>query len=214
MSISTYAELKTAIANFLARDDLTSVIPDFIQLAEARINRQLETREQEKRATATLSVGDEYTALPTDMREVREVKISSTNPMVILNYLSPAALDKEYAGTSTGLPKGFSIVGSELKLRPIPDSAYTVEIAYIGNVDAIGDASTPTLFTRSPDLYLYGALAEAYAYLLDEGRAAQYDSKFSRALEEIKVDEERSHYGTGGLRIQSSYSKQNAALRS
>ena len=35
MSISTYSELKTAVANFLARTDLTDQIPDFIQLAEA-----------------------------------------------------------------------------------------------------------------------------------------------------------------------------------
>jgi hypothetical protein len=68
MAISTYTELKTAIANFLARDDLTSVIPDFIQLAEATMSRELETRSQEKRATATLTSGDEYIALPTDLR--------------------------------------------------------------------------------------------------------------------------------------------------
>lgn len=48
MSISTYAELKTAIANFLARTDLTEQIPNFIQLAEARLSRELETRDQEK----------------------------------------------------------------------------------------------------------------------------------------------------------------------
>ena len=71
MAISTYSELKTAIANFLARDDLTSVIPDFIQLAEATMSRELETRSQEKRATATLTADDEYIALPTDLREVR-----------------------------------------------------------------------------------------------------------------------------------------------
>lgn len=41
MSISTYAELKTAIANFLARTDLTEQIPNFIQLAEARLSREL-----------------------------------------------------------------------------------------------------------------------------------------------------------------------------
>ena len=35
MAITTYSELKTSIANFLDRDDLTSVIPDFISLAEA-----------------------------------------------------------------------------------------------------------------------------------------------------------------------------------
>ncbi|MEK9654394.1 MAG: hypothetical protein VW202_01710, partial [Halieaceae bacterium] len=88
MSISTYSELKTSIANFLARDDLTAQIPNFIQLAEARIGRELETREQEKRATAALEVGDEYIALPTDLREVREVKLN-TNPITVLEYQSP-----------------------------------------------------------------------------------------------------------------------------
>ena len=47
MAISTYAELKTSIANFLARDDLTNEIDDFIDLAESRISRELETRSQD-----------------------------------------------------------------------------------------------------------------------------------------------------------------------
>ena len=83
MSISTYSELKTAVANFLARTDLTDQIPNFIQLAEARLSRELETRDQEKRATATLTSGDEFIALPTDMREVREIKLN-TSPNVAL----------------------------------------------------------------------------------------------------------------------------------
>jgi len=91
MAITTYSELKTAIANFLARDDLTSVIPDFISLAEGRLSRELETRSQEKRATATLTVGDEYTALPTDLRELRMVKLNG-DPEQVLEYMSPVAL--------------------------------------------------------------------------------------------------------------------------
>ena len=59
MSISTYSELKTAVANFLARSDLTTQIPDFSSLAEARMSRELETRSQENRATATLTANDE-----------------------------------------------------------------------------------------------------------------------------------------------------------
>lgn len=211
MSIASYSELKTAIANFLARDDLTDQIPNFIQLAEARMSRELETREQEKRATATLSVNDEYIALPTDLREVREVKIN-TDPVRVLTYHSPSSLDVSYSASAVGVPQGFSIVGVEMKLRPIPDSAYTAEIVYIGSLGSISDTVTPTLFLRSPDLYLYGALAEAYAYLLDEGRAAQYDQKFSRGIDEVKRDEQRAHYGTGGLHIQSIYNKQNARM--
>ena len=207
MSISTYAELKTAIANFLARDDLTDQIPNFIQLAEARMSRELETREQEKRATATLTSGDEFIALPTDMREIREVKLN-TNPNRVLTYHSPSSLDSTYPSTSSGVPQGFSIIGKEMNFRPIPDSSYTVELVYIGGLASISDVSTPTLFLRSPDLYLYGALAEAYAYLLDEQRAAQYDQKFTRGIEEVRRDEGRAHYGSGSLRMQSIYSRQ------
>ena len=209
MAISSYAELQTAIANFLARTDLNSVIPDFIQLAEARINRELETREQEKRSQATLVAGDEYIALPTDLREVREVKLN-TSPITVLNYASQSSLDSTYSGNGLGKPLGYSIVGKEMKLRPVPDSAYTAEIVYIGNVDALSAVSTPTLFLRSPDLYLYGALTEAYIYLLDEQIAAQYDEKFTRGINEVRIDEERSHYGTGSLQTKSVYMRQNA----
>lgn len=209
MAITSYADLQTSIANFLARDDLTAQIPDFIQLAEARINRELETREQEKRVQATLVAGDEYIALPTDLREVREVKLN-TSPLTVLNYASPTSLDTQYSSNGQGKPLGYSIVGKEMKIRPIPDSAYTMEIVYVGNVDALSAVSTPTLFTRSPDLYLYGALTEAYVYLLDEQRAAQYDEKFTRSINEIRMDEERSHYGTGPLQTKSVYLRQNA----
>lgn len=209
MAITSYATLKTSIANFLARSDLDTQIPEFIQLAEARINRELETREQEKRSQATLEVGDEYIALPSDLREIREVKLN-TSPITVLDYMSPTSLDISYSGNSSGKPLGYSVIGLEMKLRPIPDSAYTAEIVYVGSVPALSDVSTPVLFTRSPDLYLYGALTEAYVYLLDEQRAAQYDEKFTRAINEVRMDEERSHYGTGSLSVKSTYLRQNA----
>ena len=211
MSISTYSELKTAVANFLARDDMTAQIPDFIQLAEARMSRELESRDQEKRATATLTSGDEYIALPTDLREVRQVRLN-TYPVSVLSYYSPGALDDAYPSTGSGKPRGFSIVGGEMKLRPIPDSGYTAEIVYIASLESLSDTNTTNvLLTRSPDAYLYGALAEAYAYLLDETRASQYMSRFTMAIEEIKVDEQRAHYGTGSLQISSIYQRQAAA---
>ena len=209
MSIANYAELKTAVANFMARSDLTNQIPDFITMAESRMSRELETREQEKRSQATLVAGDEYILLPNDFREVREVKINAS-PTRVLTYYSPSALDSMYSSNGEGMPEGYSIVGLELKMRPIPDAAYTQEIVYIGSLPNISNTITPILFTRSPDLYLYGALAEGYAYLLDEARAAQYDQKFTRILEEIKVDEQRSHYGTGSLQIKSAYSQASA----
>lgn len=208
MAITNYSELKTAVANSLARTDLTSQIPDFIALAEARLSRDLETRDQEKRAQATLTSGDEFTSLPTDLREVRQVKLN-TDPNTVLEYMSPVALDNTYGGTGTGRPQAFSIVGAELKLRPIPDSAYTAEIIYIGSLAALSDTvTTNQMLTRHPDAYLTGSLVEAYLYLMDDQRAQLYDQKFTRIIEEIRKDEERSHFGTGTLQIQSIYQRQ------
>jgi len=44
MAISTYSELKTAVANWLDRSDLTDVIPDFITLAETRHKRDFKNQ--------------------------------------------------------------------------------------------------------------------------------------------------------------------------
>jgi hypothetical protein len=208
MAITNYTELKTAVANNLARSDLTDQIPNFIALAEARLSRELETRDQEKRATATLAVGDEYISLPTDLREVRSVKLN-TSPNSVLEYMSPTSLDNTYPSGSTGRPIAYSIVGPELKLRPVPDSAYTAEIIYIGGLSALSDTNLVNeMLTRHPDAYLSGALVEAYLYLMDEQRGQLYDQKFSRIIEEIRKDEQRASYGTGTLHIQSIYTRQ------
>ena len=210
MAITTYAELQTAVANHLARTDLTTVIPDFISLAESRLSRELETRDQEKRAQATMTSGDEYIALPTDLREVREVKIN-LSPIRVLTYMSPTSLDTTYATDSGGTPQAYSIKGKELKLRPVPDSSDTLEIVYVGSLTALSDTNTVNnMLTRHPDAYLMGSLVEAYQYLMDDQRATVYDQKFTRIIEEIRKDEQRAHYGTGSLQIQSIYQRQNA----
>lgn len=209
MAITNYTELKTAVANFLARSDLTDRIPEFIALAEARLSRELESRSQEKRANATLTANDEFVALPTDLREVRHVKLT-TSPNTVLEYKSPVSLESEYGG-ATGKPRAYSIVGGEIQFRPVPDAAYTVQIIYIGGLTALSNSNlVNTVLTRHPDAYLSGALTEAYTYLMDEQRAQVYDGKFSRAIEEIKKDEERAQYGTGTLQMTSIYQRQNA----
>jgi hypothetical protein len=99
-----------------------------------------------------------------------------------------------------------------MKLRPVPDSSYSAEIIYIGDVTPLSvSVSTNNILTRSPDAYLYGALAEAYAYLLDETRASQYMARFDKALEEIKLDTQRANYGSGSLQISSIYQRQSQA---
>jgi len=97
-----------------------------------------------------------------------------------------------------------------MKLRPVPDTAYTAEIVYIGSIEPLSNTNTTNnILIRHSDAYLAGALTELYTYLMDEQRAQLYDQKFSRAISEIQKDEQRSQYGSGSLQIQSIYQRQN-----
>ena len=204
MAFSTYSELKTSIANFLARDDLTSQIPDFIRLAEARMSRELDARSMEKRANATTVAGDSYISLPTDLREIRNVQLN-TDPVKTLEYYTVQMINTDYAGQGQGKPKAYSIVGTEILLKPTPDAAYTLEIVYGENVQALSDEDTNnTILSRHPDAYLYGSLMNAYTYLMDEQRALQYDQLFTRIMDEIIRDTEKARYG-GVLSMKTTY---------
>ena len=196
MAISTYAELQTSIANFLARDDLTSVIPDFIQLAEARMSRELETRSQEKRAIAPTVAGDEFISLPTDLRKIRLVKLN-TDPVDVLDYAAPQDYYETYPSSGGGRPRIYTVIGTEIALRPIPDSVLNVEIIYSEDVSALSASNTTnTVLSRHPDTYLFGSLSAAHMFLMDEQRATQYDDIFTRAMEEVKKDNEKAFFGS------------------
>jgi len=204
MAIDTFDELKTAVANWLGRSDLTARIPEFIELAEARLSREVETREQEKRATASTTGDDAYIALPTDMREIRSVQLN-TSPRTVLRYMTPAQIEKEFPSNRTGKPLSYSVIGKELKLAPTPDSTYTAEIIYTAGVEALSASNTNNwVLTRYPDAYLYGTLAAASIYLVDDPRAAGFEALFQRAIEEIKLDEQRAKFG-GHIAIRSDY---------
>lgn len=205
MAITNYSELKTSIANFLARDDLTAQIPDFISIAESRMSREMSARSQEKRAIATLTGGDAYVSLPTDLRSIRLVKLN-TSPKEVLEYYTPAKLDELYASNAQGKPRAYTIIGGEIKFAPEPDSAYTAEIVYMEGIPDLSDSNAINeILTRHPDAYLYGALAAASVYLMDDQKTTVYEQLFTRAIDEVKREEERSKQAGSALQMKSDY---------
>jgi hypothetical protein len=205
MAITNYSELQSSVANFLARDDMTSQIPDFISLAEARMSRELQARSQERRATATLTEGDAFVSLPTDLRSIRLVKLNTT-PTEVLEYYTPTKINELYPNLESGQPRCYTIIGGEVKFAPTPGSAYTAEIVYSEGVQDLSDSNTVnTILTRHPDAYLYGTLAAASVYLMDDAKTSVYEQLFGRAIEEIKREEERGKHAGSALQIKSDY---------
>ena len=191
MAISTYTELKTAVNNWLARSDLADRAPEFIALAEARMNRELETRSQETRVTATLVAGDQYVSLPSDVRQVRSVRLN-TSPITNLAFMTPLVIDRTHAATGQGKPINYSVIGGEIYFRPIPDDGYEAEIFYTASLESLSDSvATNTILQRNPDVYLSGTLVEAFTFLMDDQRRGQHDAIFQRGLESIQRDDDR-----------------------
>jgi hypothetical protein len=92
MALTTFSQLKTSIANYLNRSDLTGVIPDFITLAESKLNRNLRLRKMQTTTTLTCVSGTATIDLPTDFLEVVQLYVDG-NPNVVLDYVNPMRLN-------------------------------------------------------------------------------------------------------------------------
>ena len=199
MALSTYTELKTSIGDWLNRADLTSVIPDFISLAEAQVERTLRTRQMIVRANASFDA--QYGAVPADFLETKSLKLTSTNPETPLQFLSIDALDNEMTKyTASGKPKFFGVVGGQFRIVPTPDSNYTTELTYYAKLTKLSSSvASNWLLASSPDIYLYGALLQAAPYLQDDARIQTWATLYERALNDSQTADDRSASSGGAL---------------
>ena len=194
MAISNYSELKAAIADWLNRSDLTDSIPDFIVLAETRHKRDFKIRRMETRDTANTVADSEFYSLPDNYVAMRNIQLN-TDPKTPLEYLTPEQMDRIHAGSTTGKPKAFSIIGNNIQLRPIPDSAYQIEILYFKHFTPLSDSNTTNdMLTHHPDAYLYGALVEAEPYLQNDKRIQVWSAYYDRTKNDIISSNERDRH--------------------
>jgi hypothetical protein len=194
MSFSTYSALQTTIASYLGRTDLTAMIPTFITLAEARLQRELRTRPMLKSATANMVGGDNTIGLPTDFLEMRDL-FTQGNPRMPVSYMSPSAFTRNARATESGRPVDYSVIGSEMNFAPIPDGNYVLEMLYYAKPTALSDTTTTNVFlVNYPDLLLYGSLAQAEPYLMNDARLATWASLYANTLELIATSDDSSEY--------------------
>ena len=199
MTVATYAELQTSVADFLNRDDLTSVIPTFVRLAESRIDRDLRHYRQEKRSTAQLN--SQYSAIPTDYLSTIRIQIldGSTSAIEPISTAQMLQLrDDNY--DQTGRPTHYALTAGGLELYPTPDQAYNISWVYYGRVAALSVSNTTNwLLTEAPDAYLYGTLVHSAPYLKDDAKIAVWDSLYKAAMDNLNSTSQDATYGGSGL---------------
>jgi len=204
MAIGTFAQLKTAAANWLDRSDLTDRIPEFIALAEARFNRELRTRDMETVSTAISTVaGTREYSLPTGFVQMKEFHLS-TDPLTPLAYITPEMMTRLWAGSAQAKPQVFTIIADNVRLGPAPDAVYTTSMLYYKTFTALSDsATTNDMLTNNPDVYLYGTLLEAEPFIMNDQRIALWLAAFEKAVASIQNQDNKDRHSGSNLRVMS-----------
>jgi len=196
VSLATFSDLKSSVANYLNRDDLTTVIPDFITLTENRLNRDLRVRTNLIRAETTTTANTAFYNLPNDLIELRNITYDTTTSSYALEYLSPESLSREYGAYTSGKPKAYTNLGKDIKLGPTPDAAYTININYFKKLETLSDANTTNLIlTEFPELYLFSACLEGAVYLNDTEQMQRFMALYQQTLTDVKAAEDAARYG-------------------
>lgn len=197
--ITSFATLKSAIADFLVRDDLTDVIPTFISFAEARIDRELTHWRQELRSEAALDA--QYMTLPTDFLRPIRLQITDT-PSSEVKPISTAQMMqmRQDRGDVGGRPQYYAITATSLELFPTPDDTYNASLVYYGRISALSDTNTTNwLLSEAPDVYLYGSLIHSAPYLKDDARVAVWEALFAQGLANLNTSADAARWGGSGL---------------
>lgn len=193
MSISNYAELQTAVSNWLHRSDLGSVLPDLILLGEKRIFREIRIRDMETAINSTISSG--VIAVPSDYLDLKFAYIDG-NPTQQLQRATASQVYTNYPVRASGAkPRLIAREGANFIFGPYPDADYTVKGIYYAEPTSI-QSTANAVFTANPDLYLYASLVEAAKYINDEQRLALWDSFYQEAKNLVNMQE--NEYGSGG----------------
>ena len=201
MSITNYSDLKATIASYLARSDLTAQIPDFIQLAETRLRRELRIRQMLKVVTTATVAGDGTVELPSDYLQMRDLHLN-TNPIQSIAYQSPSNFYRNTNSTISGTPVQYTVLAQEFQFAPIPDGAYTLQMIYYATPPYLTTSNTSNVFLANcPDLLLYGALGEAEPYLMNDARLQTWAALYDRSLTALIVSDDQGEYGGSPLSI-------------
>lgn len=196
--ITTHATLKTAVADYLAREDLTSYIPYFVQGAEQRLNK-LRLRFMETALDATIASG--VIAVPAAYLEMKNLQVVHSGRRYTLNRRTLEQIYQDYPlRSSSGVPRVYAREGANFIFGPYPDSDYNIKGTYFAKPTALSaDEDVNWWITNNPLTILYACLLEAEPFLKNDPRLATWQALYDRSIAEIRIEEQDENYSGGGM---------------
>ena len=213
----TYTELIQKIRDYTEVDAnvLTSTIVDgFIENAEFRILRDVDSDSNRRYDTANLIVNDRFIGRPAGLLIVRSAQIvdskgsSQPNNRDFLQYRDTSFMSEFNPTEDTGVPKYYSLWDeSTIVVAPTPDATYTIQLNYILKDPGLSSTNTQTYISQNfPNGLLYACLVEAYGFLKGPQDLLQlYEQKYKQVIEGFSIEQmgrrRRDEYQSGVPRI-------------
>lgn len=200
----TYSGLLASIAGLIHRSDLTASLPDFVILAEARIARDLRLRRQITTTTLATVAGVQNVTLPADYLELENLSLTSGGIDRNLLYVNIEHMNTRFQrGADTATPRVYTLETNTVVFGPVPDAAYPVVALYYARFSPLAATPANWLLTNHPDVYLFGALAEAADFIDSEKMAQKWEAKYARAVKQLQVADDKSMFSGAALRVRS-----------
>lgn len=199
MALDNYDNLKEAIKDFSHRNDITTRLDDFIQLAEQEMYANqvepLRIRDMEQTSSSDTSTSVRTLALPTGFEQIRSITIddksSDAQPYELL-YRTPETLP---ISNAAGTPVFFSVT-SQIEFERVPDAVYNIDIIYFGSLTGLSDANTTNaVLTNYPSIYLSGALWALYQWSMQLDLADYHYNRFIGAIKGANLSTDLGRHG-------------------
>jgi hypothetical protein len=192
--ITNYETLGTAIGDYLARDDLASFAPNFVQNWKERFYRQpLNWANWMESTTSLLTTA---ATVPADFLGIKYATLTSSPP---LQRVSSQMLYATWPRGIPGKPRMIARDGTSFVFGPEPDGEYTLTLRYFAKPRALRDPllqdGSNWLTTNAPDLCLYGALLEAESFLKNDSRIAVWRDFYTDALADYRDQWKEEEFG-------------------
>jgi hypothetical protein len=204
-----YSELLTNVRNYTEVDSnvlSNSVINVFITNIENKIARQLDSDDQRRYATTSLTVNNSFVEVASlglgGFRFARGAQLVKDNDERVWLQQRDTTFMDEYAversttdSNYTGEPKYWANWDNGyLIVAPTPDQAYTLELWYDEQPERLGDGTGGTSTTtfvsnNAPEVLLYGVLGETFSYLKNPQDMQLYEAKYQVALQDFAQEQ-------------------------
>jgi hypothetical protein len=192
----TYSELVTKIRDYTEVDSnvfTSTIINGFIENAEFRILRDVDSDNNRKYATASVVITQKYFNTPADLLVIRSAQVFNTDGTISFLDVRDMTFINEYnQSNTTGLPKYYANWDEDTVIvAPTPDQAYTIQLNYILKPTGLSSTTANTYLSQQfPNGLLYACLVEAYGFLKGPQDMLQYyENRYKQAIEGFSLEQ-------------------------